>query len=113
LHQFFDLLFKGCDEFSVEESRVIINLLFWVGHSILQGFLGLISSGIHGEGLVTNGGVGMETMGLKIIGTQMIMTKVVPTSPPTPSGLTQPLGLGSFKSSNQLVRQDPDGTNLT
>jgi hypothetical protein len=46
-----------------------------VGHSILQGFLGLRASGRHGEGLGSNRGVGMEKMGLKMIGTRVIRTK--------------------------------------
>jgi hypothetical protein len=75
LHQFFDLLVKGCGEFIVEESHVVVNLLFQVGHSILQGFLGLRASGRHGEGLSSKGGVGMKKMGLKMICTWVIKTK--------------------------------------
>jgi hypothetical protein len=75
LHQFVVLLFKGCGEFIAEGSYVIVNLLIQVGHSILQGFLGLRARGRHGEGLGRSRGVGMEKMGLKMIGTQVIRTK--------------------------------------
>jgi hypothetical protein len=75
LHQFVELLFKGRCEFIVEGSHVVVNLLFQVGHSIVQGFLGLRPSGRHGKGLGSNRGVGMEKMGLKMIGTQVIRTK--------------------------------------
>jgi hypothetical protein len=75
LHQFVELLFKGRGEFIVEGSHVVVNLLFQVGHSIVQGFLGLRVSGRHGKGLGSNKGVGMEKMGLKMIGTQVIRTK--------------------------------------
>jgi hypothetical protein len=60
LHQFVDLLDKGCDEFIVEGSHVIVNFFSQVGHSILQGWLGLRASGRHGEWLGSNVGVMME-----------------------------------------------------
>jgi hypothetical protein len=68
LHPFFDLLVKCCGKFITEGSHVVFNVLFHVGHSILQGFLGLRASGRHGEGLGSNRGVGIEKMGLKITG---------------------------------------------
>jgi hypothetical protein len=75
LHQFVDLLVKGYGKFIAEGSHVVFNLLFQVGHSILQDFLGLRESGRNGEGLGSNGGVGMEKMGLKMIGTWLIRKK--------------------------------------
>jgi hypothetical protein len=68
------LLVKGYGEFIVEGIHVVINLLFQVGHSILQGFLGPRAIGKHGEALCINEGFVMEKMGLKMIGTQVIKT---------------------------------------
>jgi hypothetical protein len=59
LHQIFDLLVKGCGKFITKGSYVVENLLFQVGHSILQGFLVLRVSGRNGEGLGSNEGVEM------------------------------------------------------
>jgi hypothetical protein len=75
LRQFVDFLVKGCGKFIAEGSHVVFNLLFQVGHSVLQGFLGLGASGRNGEGLGINEGVRMEKMGLKMIGTRLIRTK--------------------------------------
>jgi hypothetical protein len=65
LHQFVEFLVKGCGEFIVEGSYVVLNLLFQVGHSILQGFLGSRASGRHGECLGCNRGCWDGKIGLK------------------------------------------------